>query len=102
MLYNGTCFVERPIFIVCVYWLNMVVISWHLLMMYLWLNSAAIEKQKCKGRNKNGVYLLYFGVSDGEDAECVARHYFGSLQSHHNITIFLAVLCRPVLVAFSL
>ncbi len=71
--------------------------------MYFWFNSAAIEKQKCKGRNKKkGVHLLYFGVSDREDAECVARHYFGSLHSHHNITIFLAVLCRPVLVAFSL
>lgn len=71
-------------------------------MMYFWFTSAAIEKQKCKRRHKNGVYLLYFGVSDSEDAEGVACHYFGFLQSHHNITIFLAVLCWPVLVAFSL
>lgn len=32
-----------------------------------------------EGGEMKTAYLLYFGVSDSEDAECVARHYFGSL-----------------------
>lgn len=61
----------------------------------------SVQHERERGEMKTA-YLLYFGVSDSEDAECVARHYFGSLKRHHNITIFLTVLRRPVLVAFSL
>lgn len=46
--------------------------------------------------------LLDFGVADGEAAECVAGVHLAALQRHHDVTVLLAVLRRPVLITLSL
>lgn len=47
-------------------------------------------------------YLFNFSIPYKETPQCVAGVYFGAFQRHYNIPILLAVLCRPILVTFSL
>ena len=47
-------------------------------------------------------YLFNFSVPYKKTPQCVAGVHFGAFQRHHNVSILLAVLHRPVLVTFPL
>lgn len=53
-------------------------------------------------RNNDAKYLFNFSVSYEEAAQGVAGVHFGAFQSHHDVSVLLAVLCWPVLVTLPL